>query len=235
MQVRIDHSLKPLGTGAALTAGFGDRRGGFCYASHCWQSAGEFLLVGADGHSTRPGVGAFRRTDPLGPAWDRCLSRSRALGRVTGSQREAASEPPCDRDPSLHQPGLTATEPPSNAVSFEVEEGNDLVWGSICTRCSATSMPFRALHLPPLCRSTQAPCLCPGVTRRCPCPFLLPCPASTTAHPAPGARSESTYPWLLGAESMVGQEGCPAAPPPSGNRCHSCGTRGARGHPPKHP
>ena len=204
----------------------------------CWWVSAHGGLAGAGpawvlGRFTGPTPWVLPGTDGL--------SQSRTPGCVTGSQREAASEPPCDRDPSLHRPGLAATEPPSNAVSFEVEEGNDLFWGSIYTRCLATATPSRALHALPPRRSTRAlpPCRCLGVTRRCPCPFLLPCSASTAASPALGG-VEASPPLPPGAGGwicapQIGQEGRPAAPPPPGNQCHSCGARGARGHPPKHP
>lgn len=50
--------------------------------------------------------------------------------------------------------------------------------------------------------SVQAPSPCLEVTQQCPCPFFLACLASTAASLAPGGGSES-YPWLLGAGSML--------------------------------
>lgn len=66
----------------------------------------------------------------------------------------------------LPWPGLAVTEAPSNAISFEVEEGNDLFWESIYSKRSVTATLPQMLHALHPCRNTQdlPPCLCPAST-----------------------------------------------------------------------
>lgn len=110
---------------------------------------------------------------PIVTLWDVYLAPRRRLP-VIGT-------PPCT--------SLAMTEPFSSAVSFEVEEGNDLFWGSLCTRCSVEAASSRVLCALPLCRSTQAlpPCLCP---------------AATTTSPTLEVGVSLPPPWLLGAGSL---------------------------------
>lgn len=147
-----------------------------------WQSVGGFLLAegGLAGAAPAWAFGCFAGPTPWVLPGTDALSQNLAPGCVTGSQPEAAGKPACHRDPSLHRSGPAETEPPSNAVSFEMEEGNDLFWGSDCTRCSATVMghpslpaPLRggigeSLPLPSGCRGLD-PCS-PGWTGLVPLP-----------------------------------------------------------------
>lgn len=85
-------------------AGFGDRRVRFGSASHPWQRAGGFLLVGADGCSIARAFGCFAGVIPWVLPGTGGSSQGHAAGCVTGSRQEAAREPTRDRDPPRTSP-----------------------------------------------------------------------------------------------------------------------------------
>lgn len=107
-------------------AGLGAGGVGFAMPATAGKVLVGFCSWGLMGTAPARALGRFTGLTPRVLPGTDGLSWSCALGCGTGSQQEAAGEPTCNRDPSLHQPGPTATEPPSNAISFEVEEGNDL-------------------------------------------------------------------------------------------------------------